>query len=284
MRKRSALIPVTAVISLTVIAIAVYLNMARFDTTLDFQFRDAVSKNWVWDSTIKLQNRLIRGFYQSDAGPVVNHFSHLKTGDAELEISAPAYETAVIPVTLNRGRNVVEEPIELVGYEIPNLQRFIIFESLQGEDIILEIRPVGTDGRAVLNHPCLDLWIGCRVSAQMKEGLYVTVPTEEGSTRGEELFKGKIEWEWDPLPETTFRFSARIPGSRIKEHQAPIRIIDYLIIVPDPRKIDQEELEKLMKNTWDLTEPEALTGYLDSYKGRLSYYISASWNVERGGL
>ncbi|GAH40118.1 unnamed protein product, partial [marine sediment metagenome] len=172
--------------------------------------------------------------------------------------------------------------IELIGVEIPDLDHFIVFEDLLGDDLIQEIRPVGTDGRAVINHPCMDLWIGCRVTVQMKEGLYVQAPTDEGSDRGEELFRGQIEWDWDPLPETTFRYSARIPGAKIKSHDAPYRVIDYLIIVPDPRKINEEEMDELMKEAWSLIDPQSLSAYLDGQEERISYFINTSWNVEGG--
>jgi len=62
----------------------------------------------------------------------------------------------------------------------------------------------------------------------MKNGHPVTQEIEEGSVRGEELFKGRIDWEWDSLPETPFRYSARIPGSRIKINSSPFWVIDYL--------------------------------------------------------
>ena len=284
MKKKAVLIPVSIVVILGVIALGVYLSTTQFDTTLEFQFQDAVSKNWVWDSTIKFQNRLIRGFFQSDAGPIVYRFTRLEPGEVQLEISAPSYEPVSIPVTLKKGQNKLEEPIELVGYEIPELDHFIIFEEASGGDIVLEIRPVGTDGRAVLNHPCMDMWIGCRVSTQMKAGLYVHSPTDEGSVRGEELFQGRIEWEWDPYPETSFRYSARIPGVRIKNTQAPFWVIDYLIILPDPRKISKAELDKLMKEAWNITDPDELTAFLDSRADKLKFFIDTSWNVEGGTL
>ncbi len=284
MKKKGVLIPVFIVVILGLIASGVYLSMAQFDTTLEFRFQDAVSKNWVWDSTVKLQNRLIRGFFQSDAGPIVYRFTHLEPGEATLEISAPSYEPVTVPVTLKKGQNKLEEPIELAGYEIPDLDHFIIFEEASGGDIVLEIRPVGTDSRAVLNHPCIDMWIGCRVSTQMKAGLYVHSPTDEGSVRGEEIFRGRIEWEWDPYPETSFRYSARIPGAGIKKTDAPFWVIDYLIIVPDSRVISKAELDELMKQAWSLTDPEELNAFLDSQTGRLKFFIDTSWNVNGGAL
>ncbi len=280
MKKRSILIGLIVVIVFGAAALAVYLTGLAFDTYLEFQVRDAVSKNWVWDVTITLQDRTMRAYYQSDSGPMWYRFTKLIPGEAELTISAPAYEPKTVPVTLKKGKNRLEEPVDLVGVEIPNLDHFIIFEDLEGNDIVQEIRPVGEDGRAVLNHPCLDLWIGARVSVQMKGGLPVQTTTDEGSERGEELFLGKIEWSWDPLPETTFRYSARIPGAKIKNHPAPFRVIDYLIIVPDPREISPEELDELMEKAYKQNSAEELTSFLNGAKDKLRSFIFTSWNVE----
>ena len=78
MRTRAVLIALAACIGIA--ALAVLLRIARFDTTLEFSFRDSVSRQWVWDSTARLQDRLIFAFFQSDAGPVPFLFSHLKPG------------------------------------------------------------------------------------------------------------------------------------------------------------------------------------------------------------
>jgi hypothetical protein len=115
----------------------------------------------------------------------------------------------------------------------------------------------------------------------MYDGLPAQEETEEGSERGEELYKGVLQWEWDPLPETTFRYSSRIPGSQIKANSDPYWVIDYLIIVPDPRKTDQQEIDQIMKKAWELP-PEAIEDYLEPYKkeGKLTPYVFTSWNVQ----
>ena len=280
MKKKTVYIPAITMVVLGIIALSVYFSRISFDTTLEFQVRDAVSGNWIWDSTIKFQDREFRGFYQSDRGPIDYQFTHLETGNWDLEISAPAYQTVTIPVTIKKGANRIDKPIELAGYEIPDIDHFIIFEERVGGDIVIEIRPVGTDGQAVINHPCINLLIGCRISEQLRGGLYVQEPTEEGSERGKVLFAGEIEWQWDPTPETTFRYSARIPGSRISNHGVPYSVIDYLLILPDSRKITKKELAELMKDAPQLHDIEALINFLDDYKDRFFYDIYTSWNVE----
>jgi hypothetical protein len=280
MKKLKFIIIILAAVVLAAVALMVYLaTAARFDTTLQFQVRDIVSRNWVWDATITLQKRTIRAYYQTDRGPQILRFTHLEPGDATLEISASGYESRSIPVVLKRGENRLEEPIEMVGLEIPSLVHFIIFENQIGGDIVSEIRPVGENGRAVLNHPCMDLWIGARMTVQMKDGLYVQEPAEEDSVRGKELFRGQIEWEWDPLPETVFRYSARIPGAGIEYHEAPFRIIDYLLVVPNPKKISKEEISSIVSDAWKNTDPQNLDDVLDNYSKEFSYYIFTSWNV-----
>lgn len=280
MKKKTVYIPVITVVVLGIIALSVYFSRMSFDTTLEFRVRDEVSGNWIWDSTIKFQERVIRGFYQSDRGPIDYQFTHLETGNWDLQISAPAYQAVTLPVAIKKGANRIDEPIELAGYEIPDIDHFIIFEEKVGGDIVTEIRPVGKDGRAVINHPCIDLWIGCRISEQLKGGLYVQEPTEEGSERGKELFSGEVEWQWDSTPETTFRYSGRIPGSKISNHGVPYRVIDYLLILPDSRKITRKEVAELMKQAPQLQDTEALISFLDEYEDRFFYDIHTSWNVE----
>jgi hypothetical protein len=281
MKTRRVLIPILVVVFIAAVAVVVYLITNPVDTTLEFVVRDAVSKNWIWEATFSLQNRVIKSHYQSDRGPVPQVFTHLEPGEAILEISAPSYVGQSITVNLKRGENRIEEPVDLVGYEIPDLTKWIIFEDRIGNDIVQEIRPVSVEGPAVLNHPCLDLWIGARISVQIFEGLPAQEETEEGAARGEELYKGILEWEWDAIPETTFRYSSFIPGSQIKANSDPYWVIDYLIVVPDPRKISRQEIDQIMDKAWDLP-PKAITDYLEPYEkeGKLAAYIFTSWNVE----
>ncbi len=286
MKNRSVWIPLLVLAGLAAVALAVYLSTSRFDTTLEFSVRDAVSQKWVWNTTITLQDRVIRGFYQSDQGPIVYRFTRLRPGPAELQFSAPSYEPVTVPVTLKRGRNVLQEPVQMRGLEIPDLDHFILFEELEGSDVVVEIRPVGKTGEAVTNHPCLELWIGARVSVQMKDGVYVQQETEEGSVRGQELFRGRIDWSFDSQPETVFRYSARIPGSRIAAHKAPLRVIDYLIVVPLPRQGRvapgfTEEMDRLLQDVWNFRSERELTAFLDREgKDRFRYFIVTDWNVK----
>jgi len=281
MKWKKALVPLVIVIVLAIVAVAVYLAMNPVDTTLEFVVRDAVSKAWVYDASFRLEGRQIRSHFQSDQGPEPQRFTHLKPGKATLEIGAPYYQPVSRELTLKRGSNRLPEPIDLVGLEIPELKSFIMFEDLVGSDVKVEIRPVSKAGPAVLNHPCLDLWIGARMTVQMRNGLPAQEETEAGSTRGEELFRGRIEWKFDPYPETVFRYSAIIPGAKIKPSQAPYRVVDYLVVLPHPLAISKQELEPIMEKTWSL-KPDEVQAYLRPYEeqGKLRVEVFTSWNVK----
>jgi hypothetical protein len=254
----------------------------RADTTLEFSIRDAVSGKWVWDAVMRLQDRTIVGYYQSDAALITYRFTHLRPGKATLDIAAESYQSVSLPVILKRGQNRLEKPIDMVGLAIPDLTHFYIFESREGEELQAEIRPVNSQGEAIFNHPCMDLWIGCRVSAQMKDGVPVREEVEEGSTRGPELFRGQIPWTWDPAPETQFRYTARIPVAKIREHPSAHRVIDFLIVEPDPLSITRAELEQLMAGLFAMNDLAAVSAALDAEKGRLRYLVDTSWNVKAG--
>ena len=280
MKIKKLLIVLIIVVVILIFAVTVYISMNPGDTTLDFLVRDSVSKNWVWDSTITFQNRIIRGYFQSDSGPVNYSFTHLQPGEYQLEIKAPSYESVSIPITIKKGENIVKKPIDLIAYEIPNLNNFIIFENYEGNDIVQDIRPVEPNGIAILNHPCMNLQIASIVSVEMKGGLPVKEKTESKSERGGVLFKGKIDWSWDPMPETIFRYSSRIPGSKIKACSVPFLVIDYLILIPDPRKITDRELKEILIQTLQLESLDELQLFLEiNAKDRFHYYFVTSWNV-----
>ena len=55
MLTRRVLIPVLAIVVVLAVAVAVYVAANPPDTTYEFEVRDAVSGNWVWDATFRLQ-------------------------------------------------------------------------------------------------------------------------------------------------------------------------------------------------------------------------------------
>jgi len=280
--KRRTRIAVIVIAALTVACAGAVLAVLwlRMDTTFEFKVRDSVSEKWVWDAAMKLQRRTIVGYYQSDVAPLAYRFTHLTPGKATLEIAADSYQPVSIPVTLKRGANRLARPIDMIGLAIPDLTRFYIFEGWSAGDIVAELRPVNSAGTAVLNHPCIDLWIGCRMSVQMKNGVPAREEAETGSSRGTELFRGRISWKWDPAPETQFRFTARIPGAQIKADPSDYRVIDYLIVAPNPLVISRAELEQLMARVYAMNDPSAIAAALDAEKGRLAYFLDTTWNMK----
>lgn len=263
------------------IAVGVAIRQASVETTLSFKVLDSVSGGWVWDLEARLQNRLINGYYQSDIEPYPGFtFTHLDRGDFILELAAPHYKEKRIPVTIKTGENVIAEPIEMVGFEIPDLDKVLIFESNRGQDINGELRPVNSIGLAIENHPCMDIWIGAEVSVQLKDGAPISEPAQEGSTRGQSLYKGSVEWFWDPSPETLFRYSFIIPSDRMIDHPASYVIIDYLVALRDPRIMTGEQMEQILGEVWDISDTEDFLSILESYEG-ISFYFDTSWNVQR---
>ena len=68
MQKRSFLILILIVCAFGAITLFVYLSTAQRGTTLEFRIQDRLSKGWVWNATMILQNRTIKGFFQKDGG------------------------------------------------------------------------------------------------------------------------------------------------------------------------------------------------------------------------
>lgn len=280
--RRTAVAAAAAAVLVTAAGVWGASALAANQTTLTFQIRDAVSKQWVWDASVTLQGREIRAYYQSDAGLKSYTFTGLQPGTWTLQAAAPHYESKRMEIELQRGANELPDPLELSGYEIPNLARFIVFERFEGGDIISELRPISAAGRAVENHPALDIWVGARVSVQTKEGMPVQESTSSGAERGRELFRGEIEWSWHGEPERVYRYTARIPGPEIASSGAPYWVIDYLILVPDPRKITAGELSGIASAAWRLKSDEMLSSIRAQAGERFDYYFATSWNVAGG--
>ncbi len=263
-------------------AVIVVLALARKPSaSLEFSVRDAQSGAWVWDLTAHLQERYLKGYYQSDAGPIQFRFTKLAPGDSVLDLRAPSYEPVRLPVRLKPGANLLDAPILMRGLQIPGLDHFLSFENLKGSDLLVELRPVSRDGKAILNHPCLPLWVGITLSVEVKDGVPARDELETGVGRGKRLFSGPVEWRWDPAPETQFRYSAVIPGSAIAADAAPLRVADYLIVVPDPQKMSPPDLASLMEEIWPLP-PAARAAALGARKDRLRAFTDTSWNVKGG--
>jgi hypothetical protein len=249
------------------------------DATLLFQVEDSVSGKWVWDATVRLQDRTLVSYYQSDAGPIPQRISHLAPGVSTARFSAPGYEPVSVPVILRPGRNRLPQPVRMTGIEIPGLAGFSMFESVEGADLVVQVRPTDSSGRAILNHPCLDLWIGCVVSEQGDAAV---------RARGQILYRGVLSWRWNSLPESLFRYSAVIPSPG-EGGTAALRVIDYVVIVPRPNRISHSEIDAVMESAWQgglAAGPgsqrlsPSITSALEAQKDQLWYFFSTSWDVK----
>ncbi len=278
MKTRSWIMLGAAVLIVGAVLVVALLTTTSFDTVLEFSVKDINSEEWVYDADIRLQNRLIRGYFDTKY-----RFTHLDPGDAVLKITAPSYDPVEIAVKLKRGKNVLEEPDAMVGLEIPDLSHFIIMEDVEEGHLVSEVRPVGTNGQAVVNHPSLGIRIFARITAQMLDGAYSYEPSDAGAERGEELFTGALTTEWDASPGTVFRWTTRLPLEKIKKSKALYWVVDYLLLIPNPKQIEKQELDSLVKELPEKTTPEALKAYLDTFEGKLDYYFFPSWNVAAGG-
>ena len=260
---------VLAAVGAVVAGIAVR-SAQLFETTLEFRIRDRVSTRAVWNATVTLQDRFLRTYYTGAGEPLL--FSRLQPGTATLEVSAPDYQPATVPITLRRGRNRIDEPSDLVGLRIPDLSHFVVHEDISGGDLHVSFWPISRQGPAVVNHPALDLWIGARISTQL---------SAEPTARGETQFAGEIEWSWDPSPGTLVRYRAQIPGEQIEPSGSDLFVIDYLVIVPDPLLIERDEVAAIVTAAWTDLEPAALANNLAQHADRFDFFIHTSWNLSR---
>ncbi|MBN1698608.1 MAG: hypothetical protein JW881_13925 [Spirochaetales bacterium] len=278
MKVKTCIYIVTGALSICVLAVILFIVSSSRDTRLRFTVIDDVSGGWVWDAMVRIKDRYLVLYYQSDNGPLEQVFTGLEPGEAVLTVSAPAYRSREIPVTLNKGDNGLDGPVRMIGYEIPGLSEIFVRTEIKDGTLFLNPRPIDAEGRGIGEHPCLPMWFGLRISVQVKNGIPVVEPVESGSGRGEELFRGTLEAEWDMHPDTYYRYSLQVPASAIKKHNAPYRVYDYIIVFPIPGKMTKEELDAEMEPVMRLDKLESIKNILDGMGDRVDYFISASWN------
>lgn len=270
MRRASLLARAAAL--LVVIAAGLVVLWARAPAAPSFEVRDAVSKSWVWDSTIRLENRVIRGFYSTSY-----RFTHLHPGTFDLTVSAPHYEPARVRVRVGFGRSTFTAPIYLVGYEIPDFSRFAVAANRGARGLELELAPADKGGHLIKVFPCMDLRIAVRVSVQLKGGAPAIAPVEEGAARGARIFEGKVGWTWNPAIDAVYRYTAAVAG--IPPDAGPYVVIDYVVIIPDPRKISAQEVGALVDGLVRINDVRALAVFLEPYRDRVRVESGSLWNV-----
>ena len=241
----------------------------KTDTVLEFRIQDSVTGSWVWDAEITFQGKVINAFYQIETGKKIYRFTNLEKGDWELVVKAPSYRTEIKNVSIKNGINRLDNPIIMTGLEIPGLNRFIVIEKKHGNIITSELRPVDVEDNAILNHPPLNIAVLVLISEQLDQDPY----------RGERLFYGTVPWLWNTRIDTAYRYELVLPNSVFKEISNKLLIIDYLIIVPDPVNLTKKELDSLIQEAGAYTRVEDVIEFLESYTGKLKYYITTSKNI-----
>jgi len=266
----------TTIVVLLCIILIVVVIVKTSQAQLVFQVQDAVSQSWVWDMNASIQNKKIQGYFQSDNALIDYQFTGLKPGPTTLEISAPYYESVSIPLTLKRGENRISEPIALVGQEIPDLATFYAFERETPEGWSITVRPVTEGNYAVMLHPALDIWIGAKVSSWEPQLPQTLKQLEEQPI----LFRGELDWKWDAYPETQFRYIASLPLAKLEQSTATLFAIEYLILVPNPKKITNEEFKAITEDI-GMMSLDKIAEYVDTLQGKVHYYTDISWDVRR---
>jgi hypothetical protein len=257
---------ILSLIFLTVLVILFIIFSVTGHTILTVTVLDTASKSWVYESNITIQNRVIRGFKTTTFT-----FHNLKPGKHLRSVSAPHYDSKAVEVNLHPGTNILEDAVELTGYEIPDLDDIALFEGKKDDTMILDFRLVGSDGHAVTNHPCLPITIYCQISEQHDDD----VPR-----RGETLYADSVDWTWNTALTETYRYTAGIPLRNITKTLAPYWVVDYLILFPDPRKIEEEEIEGIVRKAKELQDIQAIADHLDTFSGRLRWFFRSHTDVE----
>jgi hypothetical protein len=66
----------------------------------------------------------------------------------------------------------------------------------------------------------------------------------------------------------------------VQQDSSLYRVIDYLIVEPNPLTITRAELGPLMDRVFAMEDPARIAAALDAEKDRLRYFVDTSWNVK----
>ncbi len=141
----------------------------------------------------------------------------------------------------------------------------------------LELNPLDASGNLIEVFPCIDLKVAVRVSIELKGGAAALAPSAGGAERGTKLFQGKVDWTWNPAPDAVYRYRAVVPG--ILPVPSPYVVVDYVVLVPDPRKISPREVDDLMNGLLQIDDPRLFSAYLGPYGDRVKMESGVLWNV-----
>ena len=180
------------------------------------------------------------------------------------------------------------------GREIPGLAGFSAFETVTDGNITVQLRPLDAAGKAIIHHPCLDLWIGCVVYEETSGGVPAAAEGSAAAARGTCSAVGSSRGSGMPAPRASFgtRYASRRRTCRTRPPS--YRVIDYLVITADPLKISRAEIDAGMAGAWGSgglvsgSPPRsaaqrlapAWRRLLDTWKGRARWFFVTSWDVK----
>jgi hypothetical protein len=186
---------------------------------------------------------------RTDSGGEVS-FGDLEPGAYLLRAEAAHYVSATQRVDLRRGRNRLPQPLRLTGLEIPELHRFTVTERLAPRGFVLELQALREDGSPITSHPTVPMLVAARVS-KMKhtadrdgDGNGDGAETRE-PTRGEVVYAGFLDWEWNDSPGVTHRYEAQLPFRRVGLRTASTVMAEYLLIMPKQAVLQSDTVEQI---------------------------------------
>ncbi len=261
--------------ALAALALGGWLLVVQLGRTgVALNVRDALSGAPVWGSTVRFGRWEARGF-----APGTIRLLPVLPGRRTLVAEAPGFLPASEPVAVGLGRVTKAPTLSLVGYSIPGLRGFAISVRREARGLLVRLAPVDGAGRFIREFPCLDLRVIVRVSIQVERGEVATGPAPHPPKRGALLFEGVAGWRWNAQPEASYRYRAVVRSDQLSALPAPLVVVDVLAIVPDPRRIDAQELDRLAEELQGVRDAHELSAIERRYEGRVEIYRAVAWNV-----
>jgi hypothetical protein len=248
------------------------------DTTLEVTVQDAVSSSWVWGVTARVQDRTTIAFLSTHL-----QITGLQPGQTTLEVAAPSYAPVSVPIRLRRGTNILATAVVLTGIEIPGLISFACFFQDTPGTLSVELQPVDAEGRAITNHPVMDLAVGCIIREQkLHGGGFSREPSVDEPVRGRLLYRGAMEWRWNDSPDVVTRYQASLPFDSVPQSPSSFWCVDCVVIVPDPRAITPGGAADLLDEALAIDDRSARERFLAAQAPRARGFTISTWNVVAG--
>ncbi len=251
-----------------------FFSLQTARTGIVITVRDALSGAPVWNSTVRLERWEVKSFAARSL-----RLTPMLPGRHLLLAKAPGYLPASERVAVKLGRVTSAAPLSLVGYEIPGLRGFSIAAERDARGLLVRLAPIGDAGRLIREFPCVDLRIILRVFIQVENGTVATAPTGALPDRGAPLFDGMAGWRWDSSPGSVFRYRALVRSDRLSSLPAPFAVVEALVLVPDPRKIGDSELDRAASELQAIDDRSEISAIERRYDGRIKIYRAVEWNV-----